>query len=151
MPKNSNAIILMIEDNPDHAELIMEALEENHVQNEIIWIDTGEEGLEFLFRKGKYQDDPRAERPILVLLDIKLPGIDGIEVLKAIKDNPDTTDLPVVMLTTSREESEIVRSYTHHASSYIVKPINFNEFMEVMKGLNIYWTMATLPTRGARK
>jgi len=151
MSNREKMIILLIEDNPDHAELIMDALEESHIENEIVWMDTGELGLDFLLKRGKFKDDPRARNPILVLLDIKLPGIDGIEVLKAIKENEKTTDIPVVMLTTSREESEILRSYKFHASSYIVKPINFNEFMEAIASLNVYWTIATLPSRSAEK
>ncbi len=151
MTDKEKMVILLIEDNPDHAELIMDALEESHIENEIVWTDSGELGLDFLFKRGKYKDDPRTRFPILVLLDIKLPGIDGIEVLKAIKENKATTDIPVVMLTTSREESEILRSYRYHASSYIVKPINFNEFMEAIAGLNVYWTIATLPSRSSTK
>ena len=147
MPKIGKLLILLIEDNPDHAELILDALEEHRVGNEVKWIDSGEEALEFLFRTGKYKSEKMIRHSILVLLDIKLPGIDGIEVLKHIKENPKTTDIPVVMLTTSREESEIIRSYKYHASSYIVKPINFTEFMNAIASLNMYWTIATLPTR----
>jgi len=146
--KTDNMVIVLIEDNPDHAELIVEALEENHVKNEIVWLDSGERGLDFLLNRGEYASDTRTHRPMLVLLDIKLPGIDGIEVLKTIKETPETTDIPVVMLTTSREESEIHKSYSNHASSYIVKPIKFCDFVEVMKSLNIYWTLAVLPHRG---
>ena len=149
MAQDLNAVILLIEDNPDHAELIMDSLEENHIRNEIIWEDSGEGGLDFLLQQGKYENDPRSNKPILVLLDIKLPGIDGLEVLKSIKENPRTTDIPVVMLTTSREESEILKSYQNHASSYIVKPINFSEFTEAIASLNMYWTIATLPARSA--
>ncbi|MBN1550631.1 response regulator [bacterium] len=148
MAGDDRTVILLIEDNPDHAELIIEALKEHHVQNEIVWQDSGEGGLDFLFCKGEFADDKRAQQPILVLLDIKLPGIDGLEVLKTIKENPETTDIPVVMLTTSREESEILKSYKYHASSYIVKPINFSDFMDAIASLNMYWTIATLPTRG---
>jgi len=147
MRQGNNIVPLLIEDNPDHAELIIEALEEHYLRNEIVWEDTGEGGLDFLKGRGKYRNDPRTKKPLLVLLDIKLPGIDGIEVLKAIKEDPDITDIPVVMLTTSREESEIVKSYAYHASSYIVKPINFQEFMDAMSRLNMYWTLATLLAR----
>lgn len=140
-------VILLIEDNPDHAELIMDALREHRVENEIVWEDSGEGGLDFLFGQGKYAGDSHQTTPILVLLDIKLPGIDGLEVLKAIKENEATTDIPVVMLTTSRQESEILKSYRYHASSYIVKPLNFNEFMDAIAGLKLYWNIATLPSR----
>jgi len=142
-----NNVILLVEDNPDHAELIIDALEEHHIQNELVWTDTGEAALDFLLGQGEYAQDPRRRRPILVLLDIKLPGIDGIEVLKVIKETPEISSIPVVMLTTSREESEILRSYSYHASSYIVKPINFNDFMEALKNLNMYWRIVTLPSR----
>ncbi len=135
----SRNVILLIEDNEDHAELIIEALSEFHLQNDIIWKDTGEKGLDFLFQRGEHANDPDLIRPILVLLDIKLPGIDGLDVLKAIKEEPGTTDIPVVMLTTSQQESEILKSYEYHASSYIVKPMNFNEFMTAMENLNMYW------------
>jgi two-component system, response regulator len=149
MMRDANMLILLIEDNQDHAELIIDALREHHLENEIVWLDTGEDGIDFLFRRGRFTDDPRTLRPILILLDIKLPGIDGIEVLKTIKLNPQTTDFPVVMLTTSREESEIMKSYSYHASSYIVKPLNFKDFIEVMRNLNIYWSLAVLPKRQA--
>ncbi|MBN1879655.1 response regulator [bacterium] len=148
--RNSN-VILLVEDNPDHAELIIDALKDYHVQNEIVWTESGEEALDFLCARGKYATDLRTQKPILVLLDIKLPGIDGIEVLRSIKEMPDVANIPVVMLTTSREESEILKSYQYHASSYIVKPINFNEFMEALKNLNMYWHIVTLPTRTADK
>lgn len=144
---NNGNVILLIEDNEDHAELIIEALSEFHLQNDIVWKDTGEKGLDFLLRRGEHVENHDLRRPILVLLDIKLPGIDGLEVLKSIKENPETTDIPVVMLTTSQEESEILKSYEYHASSYIVKPMNFNEFLTVMNSLNMYWKLVSIPAR----
>ena len=130
--KNENIYILLIEDNPDHAELIIDALEEYHIQNEIIWEDSGEGGLDFLFRRGKYKDDSRSLHTILVLLDIKLPGIDGIEVLKTIKENPETTDIPVVMLTAygsteARAEAEKLGCYL-----FIDKPFEPAELVSIV-------------------
>ncbi len=128
--------ILLVEDNPDHVELILKALRDNNVLNEVRVVTNGEEALDFLYRRGEYADVPR---PRLILLDIKLPRMDGIEVLRRIKADPKLKSIPVVMLTTSAGEKEIVESYNCGANSYIVKPVGFEQFAKVIKELKLYW------------
>jgi two-component system response regulator len=128
--------ILLVEDNPDHVELILKTLEENNVLNKVYVVTTGEEALDFLYQRGAYAD---ARRPGLILLDINLPRVDGIEVLRQIKTDPKLKAIPVVILTTSAGEREMVESYNYGANSYIVKPVDFEQFVKVIKGLKLYW------------
>ena len=136
--------ILLVEDNPDHVELILKALEDNKVLNEVHVVTNGEEALEFLYQRGEYTD---AARPGLVLLDIKLPRVDGIEALRQLKAHPELKGIPVVMLTTSASVEEITECYRCGASSYIVKPVEFDQFAEVVKEVKLYWLVTnSLPT-----
>jgi len=136
--------ILLVEDNPDHVELILKTLEENNVLNEVYVVTSGEDALDFLYQRGKYADAPR---PGVILLDIKLPRVDGIEVLRQIKADAKLKPIPVVMLTTSAGEREIVESYNYGANSYIVKPVDFQQFAKVIKELKLYWmVISSLPT-----
>lgn len=136
--------ILLIEDNPDHVELILKALRDNNVLNEVHVVTSGEEAIDFLYQRGEY---PNAARPGLILLDIKLAGMDGIEFLRRIKADPKLKAIPVVMLTTSAGEKEIVESYNCGANSYIVKPVDFEQFVKVIKELKLYWVVVnSLPT-----
>ena len=128
--------ILLIEDNPDHAELIIKALRNNGVLNEVHVVTSGETAMDFLSQQGAYAN---AARPGLILLDIKLPGMDGIEFLRWIKADPKLKPIPVVMLTTSAGEKEIVESYRWGANSYIVKPVDFEQFVKVIKDVKLYW------------
>ena len=128
--------ILLIEDNPDHAELIIKALRNNNVLNEVHVVTSGEEAMDFLHQRGAYAN---AARPGLILLDIKLPGMDGIEFLRRVKADPKLKPIPVVVLTTSAGEKEIVDSYRCGANSYIVKPVDFAQFVKVIKELKLYW------------
>ena len=128
--------VLLVEDNPDHVELILMALRDNNVLNEVHVVTDGEEALDFLYQRGEHAD---ATRPGLILLDIKLPRVDGIEVLRRIKADPKLKSIPVVMLTTSAGEEEIVESYSCGASSYIVKPVDFEQLVKVIKELKLYW------------
>ncbi len=130
--------ILLIEDNPDHVELILKALRGNNLLNEVHVVVSGEEALEFLYQRGKYTETPR---PGLILLDIKLPGMDGIEFLRRIKADPNLKSIPVVMLTTSAGEKEILESYNCGANSYIVKPVDFEQFVKVIKDFKLYWVL----------
>ena len=130
--------ILLIEDNPDHVELILKALRDNNVLNEVHVVASGEEAIDFLYQRGAYAN---AARPGLILLDIKLPGMDGIEFLRRIKADPELKRIPVVMLTTSAGEKEIVESYNCGANSYIVKPVDFEQFAKVIKELKLYWVV----------
>lgn len=133
--------ILLVEDNPDHAELIMDVIRQSKVRNEVIWIKDGEQGLDYLYRRGEYAGRPPEDDPAVVLLDIKLPGIDGLEVLRLVREDEQFNSLPVVMLTTSAQEAEVLQAYSHHANSYVVKPMNFQEFQERVQDLNVYWTL----------
>jgi two-component system response regulator len=128
--------ILLVEDNPDHVELILKTLEENNVLNEVYVVTNGKDALDFLYQCGAYAD---ARRPGLILLDIKLPRVDGIEVLRQIKADAKLKAIPVVMLTTSADEREMVESYNYGANSYIVKPVDFEQFVKAIKELKLYW------------
>jgi len=142
--KRREVDILLVEDNPDHVELILKTLEENNVLNEVYVVTNGEDALDFLYQRGKYADAPR---PGVILLDIKLPRVDGIEVLRQIKADAKLKPIPVVMLTTSAGEREIVESYNYGANSYIVKPVDFQQFAKVIKELKLYWmVISSLPT-----
>jgi two-component system response regulator len=128
--------ILLVEDNPDHVELILKALRNNNILNEVHVASNGEEALDFLYQRGNYADAPR---PGLILLDIKLPGVDGIEVLRLIKADVKLRQIPVVMLTTTSDDKEVIKSYSLGANSYIVKPVDFEHFIKVIKDLKLYW------------
>jgi len=135
--KNPHSIdVLLVEDNPDHVELILKVLRGNNILNEVYVASDGEEALEFLCHRGKYMEAPR---PGLILLDIKLPKVDGIEVLKRIKADPALKSIPVVVLTTSTGERELIESYNLGANSYIIKPVGFEEFAKMIKDLKLYW------------
>ena len=128
--------ILLIEDNADHVELIVKALKNNNVLNEVNVVTSGEEAINFLYQRGAYVD---AARPGLILLDIKLPGMDGIEFLRRIKADPKLKRIPVVVLSTSESEKDIVGCYGCGANSYIVKPVEFSQFAKVIKEVKLYW------------
>ena len=137
--------ILLIEDNADHVELILKALRDNNVLNEVHVVASGEDAMNFLYQRGGYAN---AAWPGLILLDIKLPGMDGIEFLRRIKADPNLKRIPVVMLTTSAGEKEIVESYNCGANSYIVKPVDFEQFVKVIKELKLYWMVVnSLPMK----
>jgi two-component system response regulator len=132
-------LILLVEDNPDDAELTLLALQENGVLNEVIWVKDGVEALDFLFRTGAYAERDPKELPQLVLLDLKMPRMDGIEVLRRIRSEPSTRLLPVVILTTSAEDSDRLNGYLLGANSYIRKPVDFEQFARAVKQLKLYW------------
>ncbi len=131
--------ILLVEDNPDHAELVRRSLEGHRIANRILHVTDGEAALNYLFRKGSYADPAKSPRPQLILLDLRLPRIDGFEVLKQIKVSENTRDIPVVILTTSEAHTDVTRAYAHHANSYLVKPVDFDRFTEMMDILGMYW------------
>lgn len=132
-------MILLVEDNPDDEALTMRALKKNNIGNEIFVVRDGVEALDFLFCTGDYQDrDPR-EMPQVILLDLKLPKVDGLEVLSRIRANGKTRVLPVVILTSSKEEQDLIQSYTLGANSYVRKPVDFNQFVEAVRQLGLYW------------
>lgn len=128
--------ILLVEDNPGDMRLTVEALKEGKVRNEMSWAKDGVEALDFLYRRGSFAD---AETPDLILLDLNLPKKNGREVLEEIKNDPKLKAIPVVVLTTSRAEEDILRSYELHANCYIIKPVDLDKFMAVIKAIDHFW------------
>lgn len=137
--KNSEKIILLVEDNPDDELLTLMAFKDNNITNKIIVARDGEEALDFLFGTGMYKGRDLSIPPQVILLDLKLPKVDGMEVLRKIRSNPVTKILPVVILTSSKEEVDIVNSYQLGANSYIRKPVDFEQFSEAIRQLGLYW------------
>jgi CheY-like chemotaxis protein len=132
--------ILLAEDNPKDVELTLEALSEHNIANHVTVVKDGVEAMEFLRREGKFQlRNPG--NPAVVLLDIKMPRMDGIEVLRAIRSNPVLRTLPVVMLTSSREQQDLIRSYDLGVNAYVVKPVDFKEFFEAVKQIGVFWAV----------
>lgn len=132
-------MILLVEDNPDDEALTLRALKKNNIGNELYVVRDGAEALEFLFCKGVYSDrDPR-KKPEVILLDLKLPKVDGLEVLRQIRADENTHLLPVVILTSSKEEQDRIRGYSLGANSYVRKPVDFNEFVDAVRQLGLYW------------
>jgi len=134
-----NMTILLVEDNPDDEELTRLAFAESHVANELVVARDGRQALDYLFAVGQYEGRDLKDQPQLVLLDLKLPRMDGIEVLRHIRANDATKILPVVILTSSKEESDMVESYTLGANSYIQKPVDFTRFIDAVRQLGLYW------------
>lgn len=140
--ENLNEVeILIVEDNPSDAEIALRALKKNNMANHVYVVTDGEEALDFIFSKGNYSGRQLNAHPKLILLDLKLPKIDGLEVLREIKSHTQTRTIPVVMLTSSKEESDIVKSYELGVNSYIVKPVNFDKFVEAVRDLGFYWLL----------
>lgn len=131
--------ILLVEDNPADAELTLHALRKENVGNHIEVVSDGEEALDFIFCRGRYESRSPTDGPRLILLDLKLPKIDGLQVLREIKTNPQTRAIPVVILTSSKEERDMVESYQLGVNSYIQKPVDFDQFRETVKQLGLYW------------
>jgi two-component system response regulator len=144
-------MILLVEDNPDDAKLTMMAFKKSHIANRIELARDGAEALDFLFRQGKFADRNPKEQIAVVLLDLKLPKIGGLEVLKAMRADPTTELIPVVVLTSSREEEDIVSSYKIGANSYLRKPVEFQKFLAAVGQLGLYWLLLneTPPVQGA--
>lgn len=133
--------ILLVEDNPDHATLTMRALRDGNLLNEIFWVKDGQAAVDFLYRRAEYADPARAPRPGLILLDIRLPKLDGHEVLRQIKSDSALRGIPVVMLTTSERDDEIQACYDAGVNSYVAKPVKFTDFAQTIKSLKLYWVM----------
>jgi len=140
--ENLDAVeILLVEDNPNDAEMALRALKKNNLANNVLVVSDGEEALDFLYGRGKFLNKNINNRPKIILLDLKLPKIDGKEVLRVIKSDPEKKVIPVIVLTSSREERDIVESYELGVNSYIVKPVDFDKFVEAVKELGLYWLL----------
>ena len=131
--------ILFVEDNPDHAELVMRSFEDHRVANRIFHLPDGEAAVDYLFRRGDYAEPSISPRPHVILLDLRLPKVDGLEILKIIRSSDDLRTIPVVILTTSHAEMDVSRAYEYHANSYLVKPLDFEKFTKLMDDLGFYW------------
>lgn len=137
--------ILLVEDNPNDVELALHALEKNNIANHIEVARDGAEALDFLFGTGIHAERNIQDGPKVILLDLKLPKVDGLEVLEQIRSDPRTKNIPVVMLTSSREERDIAESYNLGVNSYIVKPVDFEQFTEAVRQLGLYWLLLNQP------
>ena len=140
--------ILLVEDNPNDLELTLVALERSQLANEVIVLRDGAEALDYLFRRNQYQDRA-AGNPAVLLLDLKLPKLDGLEVLKAIRESDDLRSIPVVMLTSSREEPDLQRAYALGVNAYVVKPVEFKEFVSAICDLGIFGAVRNEPPPGS--
>ncbi len=137
--------ILLVEDNADDEALTLRALEKAHIANDVMVIRDGAEALDFLFGTGAYEGRDTRDQPTVVLLDLKLPKVDGLEVLRRVRDDERTRALPIVILTSSAEEKDIARGFSLGANSYVCKPVNFEEFSEAVRQLGMYWLVLNEP------
>ena len=138
---DANKVILLVEDNQDDSMLTLRAFKRSHVMNPIVVARDGIEALDFLFARSAYADRATEPLPAMVILDLKLPKLDGLGVLKAIREDDRTRLLPVVILTSSKQEQDLISGYSLGANSYVRKPVDFTEFLEAVKVLGIYWLM----------
>ena len=141
MKETNEVEILIVEDNPNDAEMALRALKKNNLTNNVLVVNDGADALDFFFGRGKYENIKNNIRPKVVLLDLKLPKVDGLEVLREIKSNERTKLIPVVVLTSSKEESDMVESYKLGVNSYIVKPVDFDKFVDAVRDLGMYWLL----------
>jgi CheY-like chemotaxis protein len=140
--------ILLVEDDPNDVELTLSALNESRLANEVVVARDGEEALDYLYRRGTYVSRGEAN-PAVMLLDLKLPKVDGIEVLERVKADPHLRAIPVVVLTSSREEQDLVRSYNSGTNAYVVKPVDFQEFVQAVRELGLFWAIVNHPPPGS--
>ena len=146
---DESKVILLVEDNPDDEALTLRAFAKNNMGNRIIVVRDGAEALDWLFRRGRHSERSEPD-PQVVLLDLKLPKVDGLEVLQQIREDPRTKLLPVVILTSSKEESDLLRGYELRANSYIRKPVDFPRFVESVREIGMYWLILNEPPPGQR-
>ena len=145
MSDGAEVEILLVEDNPADAELTLRALKKRNLANRVIRVSDGEEALNFIFAGGPFNGRQIEQKPRVILLDLKLPKVDGLEVLQAIKSDPRTQQIPIVVLTSSKEERDIVESYRLGVNSYIVKPVDFDKFSAAVDELGLYWLLLNQP------
>jgi two-component system, response regulator len=139
--------IILVEDNPDDAELVIRALRKNGISNTIVHLQDGEEALHYLFCEGPYEGAPVLPSPRLILMDLKMPKVDGLEVLRRVKSHERLRLTPVVMLTSSKEDKDIFESYHLGANSYVVKPVEFERLLKTVQGLGLYWLLLNQPCK----
>lgn len=132
-------LVMLVEDNADHAELVIRTLEDHRIANRIMHFTDGQSALDYLLRRGEYENSETSPRPHMILLDLRLPRVDGLEVLQAIKKQEETKSIPVIILTTSEAERDVARAYDNYVNSYLVKPVGFEEFSKLMNDLGFYW------------
>jgi CheY-like chemotaxis protein len=142
--------ILLVEDNPTDAELAIRALKKNNLANKLAWVKDGAEALDFLFATGNYSGREVANGPKVILLDLRLPKVDGMEVLRRVKDDARTRTIPVVVLTSSKEDRDVAESYNLGVNSYISKPVEFDEFAKTVAELGLYWLLVNRPPTSAK-
>ena len=145
----SGKYILLAEDNPNDVELTLAALADSHMVNPVEVVNDGAEALDFLCRRGKFAGRNQGD-PAVILLDIKMPKVDGLEVLRTIKKDPALRLIPVVMLTSSREEADLVRSYENGVNAYVVKPLNFDDFIRAVREIGLFWGFLNEPSPATR-
>lgn len=145
---NSIVEILLVEDSPADAELAVRALKKHNLANHVALVADGEEALDFLFARGKFGHRDIENGPRIILLDLKLPKVDGLEVLRTIKGDPRTRIIPVIVLTSSKEEKDIIESYRLGVNSYILKPVDFDKFIEAVKDIGYYWLLLNQSPKG---
>ena len=132
-------LVMLVEDNADHAELVIRTLEDHRIANRIRHFPDGQSALDYLLRRGQFESPESSPRPHVILLDLRLPRVDGLEVLGTIKENGELKNIPVIILTTSEAERDVARAYDNHVNSYLVKPVGFEEFSKLMNDLGFYW------------
>lgn len=131
--------VLLVEDNPAHAQLVTRWLEERDFSGQVFHVSDGEAALDYIFRRGQYSEAVNSPRPRLVLLDLRLPKVDGLEVLKQIKESPEHASIPVIILSTSVAEGDVSKAYQNHVNSYLVKPMDYDKFETLMDSIGYYW------------
>jgi CheY-like chemotaxis protein len=132
-------LVMLVEDNIDHAELVIRTMEDHRIANTIKHFSDGQTALDYLMRRGEYAEPASSPRPHVILLDLRLPRVDGLEVLRLIKEEPEVQKIPIIVLTTSEAEKDVARAYDNHVNSYLVKPVGFEEFSKLMNDLGFYW------------
>jgi CheY-like chemotaxis protein len=137
--KGEPVVILLVEDEEAHAEIVRRNFENCRMANRLEHVADGQAALDYLFQRNGYSDPAKAPRPGVILLDLRLPKVDGLEVLKTIKADPKLRNIPVVVLTTSKTETDMVKAYDRHANSYLVKPVDFTQFSELLETFGYYW------------
>lgn len=142
------ARILLVEDSKNDKDLAVAALSESGLADELVWVKDGQEALDYIYREGDYADRPSGY-PAVVLLDLKMPRVDGLQVLAKLKSDPTLRMMPIVMLTSSNEESDVVRSYGLGVNAYVVKPVSFPDFVSALKDLGAFWALRNQPPPGA--